>query len=52
MLYGLTHQNIRFTYFWVVIAAAYSGRYYAEKDDELLFNDSYVGEAPPRKDAA
>ena len=31
-LYGLTHQNIRFSYFWVFLACAYSGHFYAVKE--------------------
>ncbi len=52
MLYGLTHQNIRNTYFWVVVAAAYSGRYFVEETynkENLLLNNANVGKAPPRK---
>ena len=48
MLYGLTHQNIRFTYFWVVIAAVYSGRYFDPKDEELLLNNRNIRKTPPR----
>lgn len=53
MMYGLTHQNIRFTYFWVFLASAYSIRYFEETTDEQLFTDnSYIGETPPRQNTA
>ncbi|HOO81184.1 MAG TPA: hypothetical protein PK513_01630 [Alphaproteobacteria bacterium] len=56
MMYGLTHQNIRFTYFWVVIAAAYSGCHFEQRagmyKPTLLTDDSDVGKAPPRQHAS
>lgn len=57
MLYGLTHQNVRFTYFWVVIAAAYAGRHIDRVDEEdfediLLADDGNVGETPPRQETS
>ena len=57
MMYGLTHQNIRFTYFWVFVAAAYSGRYFErsinEQSSAPLFPDnSNIGKAPPREHTA
>ena len=61
MLYGLTHQNIRFTYFWVFLAAAYSGRFFERsidelspnhKDQSLFLNNSDIGKTPPRQNFA
>ncbi len=55
MMYGATHQNIRFTYFWVVIAAAYSGRYFERSVREVegvsFAYDSNIGETPPGQHA-
>ena len=56
MMYGLTHQNIRFTYFWVFVAAAYSGRYFErsieDAEEASLSYNSDVGETPPRQHTA
>jgi len=35
-LYGLSHQNVRFSYFWVFLALAYSWHFFKNENQQLL----------------
>lgn len=39
MLFGIPHQNVRFTYFWVFLAVAYSHNFYRTKEEEDLMRE-------------
>ena len=41
-LFGIPHQNIRFTYFWVFLAIAYSHRLYFQPDQMVKYQQEFT----------